>query len=48
MTPLYVNKVCRKLLKIVTPEFVKNALVKVAMDKIIKVKNGEVVFEKMY
>lgn len=45
-TPPHVNKVCEKLLKVINEDFVKNALIKVTIVKIIKVKEGEIVAEK--
>ncbi|MCL5438699.1 MAG: DUF5615 family PIN-like protein [Patescibacteria group bacterium] len=45
-TYLSVNKVCNKLLKLISEDFVKNSLIKVTIDKIIKIKNGKVVMEK--
>lgn len=45
-TPLQVNKVCNKLIKIINHNFVKESLVTISMDKLTKSKNGKVVFVK--
>lgn len=46
-TPMQVNKVCGKLLKTITKEFIKNSLIKVTMDKIIRTKNEEITERKL-
>ncbi len=45
-TPPQVNKICRKFLKSIGQDFVKDSLVKVTVDKIVKIKDGERVYEK--
>lgn len=45
-TPPHVNKVSEKLLKAINEDFVKNALIKVTVNKIIKSKEGKMVTEK--
>lgn len=45
-TPPHINKVCEKLLKNISNDFIKNSLVKVTMTKIIKLKEGISIFEK--
>lgn len=39
-TPPNVNKICEKLLKQVSENYLKDSLVRVTMTKIIKIKNG--------
>lgn len=45
-TWINVNKVCDKVLPKINNDLVKNSLIKVTMDKIIKIKSGKVIFEK--
>lgn len=45
-TPPNINKVCEKLLKNITKDSIKDALVKVTTNKIIKLKEGKIVLEK--
>ena len=47
-TPIRVNYVCTKLLKDISENTVANSLLKVTVDKIIKIKKGKKVFEKAY
>lgn len=47
-TPQNVNKICLKLLQAIGNDFIKDSLVKVTSDKIIKVKSGEVVYEQSF
>lgn len=47
-TPENVSKVCEKLLKNINKEFSRESLIKVTTDKIIKIKNGKVVFERKW
>lgn len=46
-TPPHINKISKKLLKNISGAFAKNSLVRVTMDKIIKLKNGVVISEKI-
>ncbi len=46
-TPIHINKVCLKLFKNISPDFVKNSLVKASIDKIVKTKNGKTVLKKI-
>ncbi len=45
-TPPNINKVCEKLLKNVTKDSMKDALIKVTTSKILKLKEGKIVLEK--
>jgi predicted nuclease of predicted toxin-antitoxin system len=45
-TPPHINKICEKLLKNMTKDFVKDALIKVTANKIRKMKEGKIVWEK--
>ncbi len=45
-TPPNINKVCRKLLRNVTKDFVKDSLLRVTTNKIKKIKDGKIVAEK--
>lgn len=45
-TPLHIITVCRKLLKFISRDLVKGSLIKITVDKLIKIKNGEIVYEK--
>lgn len=47
-TPLHIIKVCIKSLKFISSELTKGSLIKVTMDKLIKFKNGELIYEKQY
>lgn len=46
MTPTQVNIVCKKLLKNITQDLAKDSLIKISVDKLTKVKDGKVVWEK--
>lgn len=46
-TPPHINKISEKLLRNISDDFVKNSLLRVTIDKIIKLKNGIVVSEKL-
>lgn len=45
-TPKNINKVCKKLLNIISSDSVKNSLLKVTSSKIIKIKEGRIVSER--
>lgn len=45
-TPLNITKVCQKIVKLISQDFVKNSLIKVTVDKLIKIKEGKMVYEK--
>lgn len=45
-TPPNINKVCEKFLKNVKGDFIQDSLVKVTTNKIVKLKEGKVVYEK--
>jgi len=45
-TPPHINKICEKLLKNITKNFIKNSLIKATINKITKLKQGVVVSEK--
>ncbi len=45
-TPLSITKVCQKIIKLVNQTFVKDSLIKVTVDKLIKIKEGKIVYEK--
>lgn len=47
-TTTNVNKVCKKLLKKISQDFIKDSLIKVTVDKIIKLKLGKIVLEKSF
>lgn len=44
--PPHINKVCKKLLVVINEDFLKDSLIKVTIDKIIKMKEGKVIVEK--
>lgn len=44
--PININKVCNKLLKNIGEDFIKNSLVKVTINKIIKTKKGKIILER--
>lgn len=46
-TPLRIIKVCQKILKTISPDLIKESLIKVTIDKLVKIKNGEIVYEKL-
>ncbi|MBI2020414.1 DUF5615 family PIN-like protein [Candidatus Daviesbacteria bacterium] len=46
-TPLHIIKVCKKVLKFISQDLAKESLIKVTIDKLIKIKNGEIVYEKL-
>lgn len=46
-TPLHIIKVCTKVLKLISENLVKESLIKVTIDKLIKIKGGIVVYEKL-
>jgi len=46
--PENVNKVCKKLLKNISEDFAKSSLIKVTIDKVIKIKGGRTILEKDY
>ena len=46
VTPLNINKVCRKLFKNISRDLAKGSLIKVTIDKLIKIKDGKIVVEK--
>lgn len=46
-TPLHIIKVCRKILGFVSHDLTKESLIKVTIDKLIKIKKGETVYEKL-
>lgn len=46
-TPLHVLRICRKLLKFITYDLAKESLIKATVDKLIKIKDGEIVYEKV-
>lgn len=46
-TPLHIIKVCIKILKIISEDLVKESLIKVTIDKLIKIKNREIVYQKL-
>ena len=45
VTPLNINKVCRKLVKNITRGLMKGSLVKITIDKLIKIKDGKIAVE---
>ena len=45
-TPQNINSVCNKALKNIRNEFVKDALIKITRDKITKIKDGQIIYEK--
>lgn len=45
-TPLNITKVSQKIVKLISQDFVKNSLIKVTVDKLIKIKEGKIVYEK--
>ena len=45
-TPFNINKICEKLLKNISKNFIKNALIKITINKITKLKQGVVVSKK--
>lgn len=47
-TPANVNKVCKKLLRKINQDFTGDSLIKVTVDKIIKLKLGKIVLEKRF
>lgn len=42
------DKVCKKLLKNISEDFAKSSLIKVTIDKVIKIKGGRTILEKDY
>ena len=46
-TPLHIIKVCRKILRFISHDLVKESLVKVTIDRLVKIKKGEIVYEKL-
>lgn len=46
-TPFHIIKVCQKILKLISPNLVKESLIKVTIDKLVKIKKGEIVYEKL-
>lgn len=46
-TPLHIIKACTKILKIISQDLVKESLIKVTINKLIKLKAGEIVYEKL-
>ncbi|MFH1832950.1 MAG: DUF5615 family PIN-like protein [Candidatus Levyibacteriota bacterium] len=47
-TPNNINKVCKKLLGIINENFVKNSLVRVTSNRLIKIKKGKIVYKKSF
>jgi len=45
-TSQHINAVCKKVLNNIGNDFMKDALIKVTIDKIIKIKDGQIVYEK--
>lgn len=45
--PTHINKICQRFLQNISEDFVKNSLLRVSKDKIIKMKKGVVVSEKI-
>lgn len=45
-TPFNINKVCRKLVKNISRDLVKGSLIKITIEKLIKIKGGKVIIEK--
>ncbi len=45
-TPPNITKVCQKILKTIGEDLIKESLIKVTIDKLIKIKDGKTVFEK--
>lgn len=45
-TPKHINEVCKKLMKNIKEDFIKNSLLIVSKNKITKMKKSEKVFEK--
>lgn len=46
--PINVDKVCKKLLKNISEDFTKDSLIKVTINKVIKIKGGRTILEKDY
>lgn len=46
-TPPHINKISEKLLKNISGDFIKNSLIRVTIDKIIKLKMNMIVSEKV-
>lgn len=46
-TPSHIIKVCQKLLRLISRDLIKESLMKATIDKLIKIKNGEIVYEKL-
>lgn len=45
-TPKNINAICNKALKNISSGFTKGALVKITRNKMLKIKNGKIVYEK--
>lgn len=45
-TPISITKVCQKILKLVNKDLIKDSLIKVTIDKLIKIKEGKIIYEK--
>ncbi len=46
-TPFHIIKICTRLLKIISEDLVKESLIKITIDKLIKTKKGVIVYEKL-
>ncbi|MDO8577059.1 MAG: DUF5615 family PIN-like protein [Candidatus Daviesbacteria bacterium] len=47
-TPPHIINICRKALKNINQELVKESLIKITMDKLIRIKGQKVVFQKLF
>jgi len=47
-TPPHIIKICEKALKNINQALIKESLIKITMDKLIKIKEGKIVFQKLF
>ncbi len=45
-TPTNITKVCQKILKLVSKDLLKDSLIKVTINKLIKIEEGKIIYEK--
>jgi len=45
-TPLHIITVCQKLLNFISHDLAKESLLKITVNKLIKIKNGKIIYEK--
>ena len=48
VVPETINKICEKALRLISPDFCNESLVLISNDKIVKKKEGKIIFEKKY